>query len=63
MDLLDVDVQPTGLMPDEERQVDGALDEVEASLKRLEAVTSEQQEVFKDFKAKVGCRVRSEGHR
>jgi hypothetical protein len=53
VDLLDVDVQPQGLNPDDERQVEEALDEIEAGLKRFEAVTREQEEVLKDFKAKV----------
>lgn len=53
VDLLDVDVKDVGLSPGDERAVDAALEEVEAGLKRLEAVTGEQDEVLKDFKQKV----------
>lgn len=48
-----MDVQPAGLTPEDEKQVEEALEEVESGLKRFEAVGSEQEEVLKDFKTKV----------
>jgi hypothetical protein len=53
VDLLDVDVESSALNADEQRTVEELTDEVEANLKRLDAVRNEQAEVLKDLKQKV----------
>lgn len=53
VDLLDVDVESAALNAEEQRTVDEVTDEIEANMKRLDAVRNEQAEVLKDLKQKV----------